>query len=183
MGPRNTSLIPGLPLPGRGRGLRILIGLAIVVLFGAVRQSGWALSGPDMPWPNAALWAAAGWGLGGLAVRPMLLLIVIGLVQDTLSQAPLGSYVTVNLATFGLAALLAGRRESEGREVRQFLIALGSLIVGYGVLAGLAAMTVEATPRLLPLIGSLSVTLLLFIPLFLVFRLMPDEEHMFRGRM
>lgn len=177
-----SPLARSLSGQGSGRGVRILIGLAIITVFGALRQSGWALAGPEIPWPNAALWAAAGWGLGGLAIRPLLLLVVIGLAQDTLSQAPLGSYVVVNLVAFGFSGLLSGRRGSEGGEVRLFLIALGAIAAGFATLAGLAAMTAEATPRLLPLVGSLSVTLLLFIPLFLVFRLMPDETHMFRGR-
>jgi hypothetical protein len=57
-----------------------------------------AFFGFPLAWPFAALWGAMGWGRVGLALRPMMLLVLFGLMQDIVSNAPLGCFAMINLA-------------------------------------------------------------------------------------
>ena len=86
---------------------RLLFGaflIATVGLFGLTPKS---LFGLSIAWPYASLWGAVGWGRVGLSLRPMIVLIVFGLIQDISANAPLGCFVIVNLAVYGLSAQIA----------------------------------------------------------------------------
>ena len=71
---------------------KLMLGTLLIILAGTLQQSQLILTGPTIPWPNVALWAAAGWGLSGLAIRKVVLLILFGLVRDVLLNAPLGAF-------------------------------------------------------------------------------------------
>lgn len=174
-----------IPLPGflrSGRSVRILSGLGLVALLGVADQfrleQGWS----NLAWPNAALWAAAGWGLSGLAIRPMLLLVLIGLAQDIVLRAPLGAFVVVNLAAFGTAAFLTRRQDRDGGTARGLLFGFLAILAGFAALTALAVTANEGSPRLPALIADVSVTLIGFVLVFPLFNLPASDEHMFRGR-
>ncbi len=161
---------------------KLLLGTLLVIIAGMLQQTQPVLAGPAIPWPNVALWAAAGWGLSGLAIRKVALLMVFGLVQDILLNAPLGAFVLVNLSALGVSAWLSGRNERDGTDARGLLHAMIAILAGYGVTVFLAMTINEASPRLLPVMGDLGVTILLFLLVFPVFNLPQDDQHIFKRR-
>ena len=165
-----------------GRTVRIIIGTLVVIIAGMVQQSPLVMSSPELPWPNVALWAAAGWGLTGLAIRPMLLLIAFGFAQDIQVDAPVGAFIVVNLVAFGASAFLAQRMEREVSDGMGLFYALLAILAGFIAMTLLAVAVTQSSPRLLPILGDLGVTLLLFLVLFPVFNLPSSEDGMFRGR-
>lgn len=168
--------------PRSGRTIRILIGTLVVIVAGVISQSPLILESPEWPLPNVALWAAAGWGLTGLALRPMLLLIVFGFAQDIQIGAPIGASIVVNLAAFGAAAYMSQRTERETNDAGGLLYASLAIIVGFIALVLLAMTVSQSSPRLLPLFGDLGVTLLLFLVFFPLFNLPASDDSMFQRR-
>lgn len=168
--------------PKSGRMIRILIGTLIVIVAGVISQSPLILESPEWPLPNVALWAAAGWGLTGLAVRPMLLLIAFGFAQDIQIGAPIGASIVVNLVAFGASAYLSSRTEREVSDTANLLYALLAIVAGFIALVLLAMTVSQSSPRLLPILGDLGVTTLLFLIFFPFFNLPPSDDGMFQRR-
>ena len=83
---------------------RLAFGAFFIVLTGAIGMLPREIFGIAIAWPFAALWGAMGWGKVGLAIRPMILLLLFGLMQDIVSNAPLGCFAVINLAVYGLSA-------------------------------------------------------------------------------
>ena len=141
---------------------RLLFGsflIAVVGLFGLTRNDIFGLS---FAWPHAALWGAVGWGRVGLSIRPMLILIVFGMVQDVTFHAPFGSFEVINLMTYAASTAIAG----EFDVTNEPLIGIASTVLlfsGAFLLLWLMASTLEDHPvRILPLVAAMLTTGLLY---------------------
>jgi hypothetical protein len=86
---------------------RLVVGTLLIALIGFIGQTPKSIFGFELIWPYAALLGAAGWGLSGHRFSPMIVLIVLGLIQDVNSEASLGCFVLVNLSVYGLCAFAA----------------------------------------------------------------------------
>ena len=141
---------------------RLLFGsglIAVVGLLGLTRNDIFGLS---FAWPHAALWGAVGWGRTGVSLRPMIVLIAFGMVQDVIFNAPFGSFEVINLMTYAASTAIAGQFDMTGEP----LIAVVStvlLFAGAFLLLWLMASTLEDHPvRVLPLVAAMMTTGLLY---------------------
>ncbi len=141
---------------------RLLFGafvIAVVGLFGLTPKD---LFGLSFVWPHAALWGAVGWGRVGLSVRPMILLIAFGLMQDVTFHAPFGCFVVLNLMVYGGSAMIAETFDV----MNEPLIALVSpvlLLSGACLLLWFMASTLEDHPvKILPLVAAFLTTGVLY---------------------
>ena len=124
---------------------RLLFGAFVIATVGLLGLTPKEVFGLSIAWPYAALWGAVGWGRVGLSLRPMLLLIVFGLIQDVTFHAPLGCFVILSPIV---------------------------LFCGAFLLLWLMASTLEDHPvRILPLIASLITTGIVYAVVHRVFDL------------
>lgn len=149
---------------------RLLFGaflIGTVALFGLTPKT---LFGLSIAWPYASLWGAVGWGRVGLSLRPMLILIAFGLVQDISFNAPLGCFVIVNLGVYGLSALIA-----DTFDVFEPLVAIiaPTLLFSAGMFFTwfLASSLQDHAVRVTPLIMTLFTTGILYVGVHRVFNL------------
>ncbi|KCZ54040.1 hypothetical protein HY29_02935 [Hyphomonas beringensis] len=137
---------------------RLLFGAFVIATIGLLGLTPKEFFGLSIAWPYAALWGAVGWGRVGLSVRPMLLLIMFGLIQDVTFHAPLGCFVIVNLVCYGASAMIADMFDV----MNEPLIAILSpvlLFSGAFLVLWLIASTLEDHPvRAVPLMASLLTT-------------------------
>ncbi|MEM7661074.1 MAG: hypothetical protein AAF292_02400 [Pseudomonadota bacterium] len=152
-------------------GAQLLVGvilIAVVGLFGLTRKS---MFGIELIWPYAAMWGAVGWASVGLSLRPMVILVAFGLAQDVSFNAPLGSFVLVNLSTYALSAALRETFDVDSDPVRALFAAAAAMGCGTFVLWVLASSTADQVVQLVPLLAVYAVTLILFVPVAGAFRL------------
>ena len=137
---------------------RLLFGAAIIAIVGVLGMTPKAFFGIPLAWPFAALWGAMGWGRVGLALRPMVLLVVFGLMQDIVSNAPLGCFAMINLLVYGVSAGIA--EQTDG--MRDTLVAVVGpvvmLIVAFLLVWGFASITGDHLVRAWPLMTSFIAT-------------------------
>ncbi len=165
---RNTSLILET-WRGAGAGSRLLAGALLIAAIGVLGQSPHTLFGMAVPWPHAALWGAVGWARAGLALRPMLVLIALGIAQDMASGAPIGSFVLINLLTFGLAAMAHDLADRDMAPLLRLLVPAFVLLVGFFMLWLGASNATDNRLAITPLVRSFAMTTLVFYllqPLF-----------------
>ena len=150
---------------------RLVFGAFAIAAIGLLGLTPREFFGFSLAWPYAALWGAVGWGRVGLSLRPMILLIIFGLVQDVTFHAPLGCFVILNLLAYGASAAIADMFDV----MNEPLIAILSpvlLFSGAFLLLWLMASTLEDHPvRVLPLLASLMTTGLAYALLHKVFDL------------
>lgn len=152
-----------------GSGARLTVGVLICLAVMLLGVRPVEVFGLTIPWPYASLWAAVGWAGAGLSARPMLPLVILGLVQDALLNAPLGCLVIVNLITFGLHAGLMGLIGSErdafaSRVLPPMTLAVGATMV-WIVATGVVTHPVRLAPILLSYLATV-VGFLILRPLF-----------------
>lgn len=137
---------------------RLLFGAFVIGVVGMLGLTPKEVFGVSIAWPYAALWGAVGWGRVGMSIRPMLLLIVFGLIQDVTFHAPLGCFVILNLVSYGASSLIADTFDV----MNEPLIAILSPVIlfcGAFLLLWLMASTLEDHPvRIVPLMASLMTT-------------------------
>ena len=150
---------------------RLLAGAALIALVGLIGLTPKSLFDLDLIWPYAALWGAAGWASAGLSLRPMLILCVFGVAQDISFHSPIGSFMLVNLATYGTAALVSETLDVEADPVKALLVAGLAMAVGFAVMWFMASAAADHAVRLLPVLSVFVVTLFLFVPFARLFRL------------
>jgi len=150
---------------------RLLTGAALISLVGLIGLTPKSLFGLDLVWPYAALWGAVGWASAGLSIRPMLILCAFGIAQDISFTSPFGSFMLVNLATYGAASLVSETLDVETDPVKAVLVAALSMAVGFTVMWMMASAQADHAVRVLPVLFAFAVTLLTFIPVAPLFRL------------
>jgi hypothetical protein len=158
--------------------IRLLVGAVLVAVIGTAGLTpnyfGFTLS-----WPFAALIAATGWGAGGLAARPMIMLILFGFAQDvSMIFAPLGVFALLNLAVFGVSAALYQMFDTERSGGAAIIIPVSCLLVGFVLLWVIASLTNGNAVRLEPVFLSFLSTMALYVLIAPVFDLgrRPDER-------
>ena len=143
----STSLWSGL-----GPSLRLFVGFLIVGLVGFFGLTEKSLFGIALPWPHAALWAAVGWGMVGLSLRPMLALVLLGLFQDVAFVAPLGCFVLVNLAVYGMSAAIVDAIDPDTDPVLSWLVPIGLIGIGFIGLWIIASSVADHAVQVWPLL-------------------------------
>ncbi len=147
---------------------RLMAGAALITLVGLFGLTPKSVFGIELVWPFAALWGAAGWASVGLSIRPMLLLCVYGLFQDMSFVSPFGSFMLVNLVTYGAASLVSETLDVETDPVKAVLVAAFAMGVGFTLMWVMAGARIDYVASLLL---AYIVTLILFVPVAPLFRL------------
>lgn len=158
--------------------IRLLIGALLVALIGLAGLTP-TYFGVTLSWPFAAFIAATGWGSGGIAMRPMLLLILFGFAQDvSMIFAPLGAFALINVLVFGISAGLHQTFDTDRSGGIAVIIPLVCITSGFVMLWIIASLTTGAPVRVLPLMLSLFSTLAMYVLIAPVFDLgrRPDER-------
>jgi hypothetical protein len=141
---------------------RLVFGAFMIAIVGVLGMTPKAVFGISLAWPFAALWGAIGWGRVGLSLRPMLLLVVFGVMQDIISNAPLGCFAMINLLVYGLSAVIA--EQTDG--MRDVLVAVVGpitlLIVAFLLVWGFASITSDHFVRTWPLFTNFFMTGLIY---------------------
>lgn len=150
---------------------RLAFGAFFIVLTGAIGMLPRQIFGIDIAWPLAALWGAMGWGKVGLSIRPMVLLLLFGLMQDIVSNAPLGCFAIINLAVYGLSAGIA--EQTDG--MRDVLVAaIGPLVmlsVAFLLIWVFASVTSDHLVRTGPILWSIITTGFVYLAIWRMFDL------------
>ncbi len=141
---------------------RLLFGSFVIATIGLLGLTRNDVFGMSFAWPHAALWGAVGWGRAGLSVRPMIILILFGVVQDVTFHAPFGSFEVINLLTYAASTAIAGEFEVNSEP----LIAIAAsvlLFLGAFMSLWLMASTLEDHPvRIMPIIAAMMTTGMLY---------------------
>lgn len=150
---------------------RLLFGTLIAVVFWWVGLRGLNLFGTEITWPLILLCAAIGWGRVGLAIRPMVALVALGLLQDTSASAPFGSHAIVALATYGFHAAVGGALDFDRDPILSSVRPFISLVLGFALLWFVASNAAGHAVALWPLFASGLATAVAYILLRSVFDL------------
>ena len=142
--------------------------IAVIGLFGLTPKTAFGLM---LAWPHAALWGAVGWGRVGLSLRPMLALVVFGVLQDVAFYAPIGSFVIVNLLVYGASAAVSDQYDISSDPVLNWIAPGALLFAGFLCIWLIASSVADHAVRLLPLMADFLVTLALYYVLRILFEL------------
>jgi hypothetical protein len=141
---------------------RLVFGAAIIAIVGVLGMTPKEFFGIPLAWPFAALWGAMGWGRVGLSLRPMILLVIFGVMQDIVSNAPLGCFALINLLVYGMSAGIA--EQTDG--MRDTLVAFAGPVVllsaAFLLVWGFASITSDHIVRTWPLLTSFITTGLVY---------------------
>ncbi|MEQ8558796.1 MAG: hypothetical protein RIB03_10815 [Henriciella sp.] len=150
---------------------RLIAGTALVLAIGLVGLTPKSIFGTELTWPYAALIAAVGWGRSGLALRPMVILMLFGVAQDVSAYAPLGCFGFINLTAFGLSALV---HRSFDRERAPVITTLAPIVIyafAFALVWLFASFNSNHIVQLTPLIQAYVVTYVLHMIVAPVFDL------------
>lgn len=150
---------------------RLAFGAFVIMLAGLIGMLPRQIFGVEIAWPFAALWGAMGWGRVGLSIRPMILLLIFGVMQDIVSNAPLGCFAVINLAVYGLSAGITDQTDGM-RDV--FVAVLGPIVMLLSALVMLwtfASITSDHIVRAAPIFASIVTTGLVYLAAYRMFDL------------
>lgn len=133
---------------------RLLAGIAVLAAIWWVGLRGVSLFGTELPWPLVLLCGAVGWGRVGLAIRPMVALVGLGLLNDISAAAPFGSYAIVALATYGFHAAMGSALDFDRDPVLSSLRPFVSLVFGFALLWFIASNAAGHAVPLWPLMAT-----------------------------
>lgn len=146
-----------------GPNTRLALGTALVVVIWLVGLTPRSLAGMDVAWPYAFLCAAVGWSRIGVSVRPMLVLVLLGLLQDLFVSAPLGAHTIVALATYGAHSAGANMLDLDNDPMAARLLPFASLGLGVALIWLLATLASGHAVSLAPLVASGLSTVLFYL--------------------
>jgi len=133
---------------------RLLAGTLVVIAIGFAGLSPRSVMGVELAWPYGGLCAAIGWSRIGLSLRPMAMLVMLGLAQDISFNAPLGCFAIVNLMTYGVHAAASETLELERDLVMARLVSLAGLAFGFFVVWLIASALSGQAARVMPLLAA-----------------------------
>jgi hypothetical protein len=93
-----------------------------------------------------------GWGRVGLSLRPMILLVIFGLMQDIVSNAPLGCFALINLLVYGMSAGIAEQTDGMRDTLVAFVGPVVLLSAAFLLVWGFASITSDHIVRTWPLL-------------------------------
>ena len=137
---------------------RLLFGAFAIAAIGLLGLTPKTLFGLSIAWPYAALWGAVGWGRVGLSLRPMLLLIIFGLIQDISFNAPLGCFVIVNLVVYGFSAWIASMFDVMHEPLVAVIAPVLQFVSGFLLLWLMASALEDHAVRATPLVAAFLTT-------------------------
>jgi|TARA_R110002020_G_scaffold406378_2_gene616415 hypothetical protein len=137
---------------------RLLFGAFAIAAVGLLGLTPKTMFGLSIAWPYAALWGAVGWGRVGMSLRPMILLIAFGLIQDISFNAPLGCFVIVNLVVYGFSAWIAGMFDVMNEPLVAIIAPVLQFISGFLVLWLMASALEDHAVRATPLFAAFLTT-------------------------
>ncbi len=137
---------------------RLLFGAFAIAAMGLLGLTPKTLFGLSIAWPYAALWGAVGWGRVGMSLRPMILLIAFGLIQDISFNAPLGCFVIVNLVVYGFSAWIAAMFDVMNEPLVAVIAPILQFISGFLVLWLMASALEDHAVRATPLFAAFLTT-------------------------
>ncbi|MEM5516557.1 hypothetical protein WNY37_06325 [Henriciella sp. AS95] len=150
---------------------RLIVGTLIVALIGIVGLTPKTLFSQELIWPYAALVAAIGWGRSGVAFRPMVILVILGVAQDVSAYAPLGCFGFINLSVFGMSAALSRAFDRERAPIITMLAPILLYSAAFGLVWLLASFASGHMVQLSPLVGAFVVTYIMHMLVAPVFDL------------
>lgn len=150
---------------------RLAFGAFFIVLTGAIGMLPRQIFGIDIAWPFAALWGAMGWGRVGLSIRPMILLLMFGLMQDIVSNAPLGCFAVINLAVYGLSSGFTHQTDGMRDALVAVLGPVVMLLVALVLIWIFASITSDHFVRTGPIFASIMTTGLAYVLAYRMFDL------------
>ncbi|MEL6323607.1 MAG: hypothetical protein AAGJ29_04780 [Pseudomonadota bacterium] len=154
-----------------GPNTRLMVGATIISFVGLLGLTPNRFLSIELIWPYAALWGAAGWATVGLALRPMFILAIFGVAQDVVLQAPIGTYLLVNLATYGIVAAFSDSLDIINEPANALAVSALAMAGGMVIVWIVASSRADQAMRITPLLGIYLTTLLLFVPFSGLFRL------------
>ena len=149
---------------------RLVFGCGLIILIGLAGLTPKLFFGVEIAWPLLGLIAATGWGRSGMALAPLMLLIVLGFAHDV-SQAPWGSYGLANLLTFGFAAFVFQTFEIDRNPALNLSMPFICITFGGLLLWVIASVSIGHPARITPLIAAFFTTVLTQIVLAPIFDL------------
>ncbi len=155
---------------GLGPTPRLIVGALLIVVIGLIGMTPKEIGGFPIPWPYAALWGAVGWGRVGIALRPMLLLILFGLAQDIGFNAPLGCFAVLNLTVYGLSSAISDTLDDR-QPLVAFIVPMVLFIAAFIIIWTLASVMENHPAPALKLLTTLLFTGALYGALHPIFDL------------
>ncbi len=149
----------------------MIVGAIIIVSIGLLGLTPKTFFGTELVWPYAGLIAAIGWGRSGLAFRPMVLLVLVGVAQDVSAYAPLGCFGFINLSAFGISAMISRAFDRERSPLITTVAPLFIYAAAFGLIWLFASFNSNHVVQLSPLINAFVVTYILHILIAPVFDL------------
>lgn len=131
---------------------RLGTGLVVIILLTLAWDQMSSAFNTRLPWPMLGLVAAVGWARIGLSIRPMLALLVLGLIIDSVSQAPFGVFPIVFLSTYWLLTMAGSVLGAEVDPVLGSVFPFVGLACGYLLLWISASVIVSAPVDVAPLL-------------------------------
>ncbi|GGB66650.1 hypothetical protein GCM10011503_14280 [Henriciella pelagia] len=150
---------------------RLIIGFLMVALVGIVGLTPKSLFDQELVWPYAALVAAVGWGRSGVAFRPMVLLVILGVAQDVSAYAPLGCFGFINLSVFGLSAAFSRAFDRERAPIISMAAPVVLYAIAFSLVWLLASFASGHVVQVSPLISAMVVTYVMHMLMAPVFDL------------
>ncbi|MGB3624346.1 MAG: hypothetical protein WA989_00860 [Henriciella sp.] len=150
---------------------RLVIGTVLVVIIGLAGLNPQTLFGNELVWPYASLVAAIGWGRSGLALRPMAILVILGVAQDVSAYAPLGCFGFINLSVFGLSAGISRTFDRERAPIITIIAPVVLYSFAFSLVWLLASFASGHVVQMSPLISAFVVTYFLHMLVAPVFNL------------
>lgn len=145
-----------------GANTRLAIGAGVVVAVWLLSLSPRMVLGIEIALPLALLCAAVGWARVGLSVRPMIGLVVLGLLHDISTGAPLASFGVAALCTYGFQAAAGGALDVENDPVLRRVLPLFSLSLGTALIWVIASSAIGHPTRIAPLAWTLLSSLVFY---------------------
>lgn len=148
---------------GMGDLSRLLLGVLFILVTGFVGMIYAPSFGLEAFWPFAGIWGAVGWGGSRVSMKPVIALVVTGLLLDVSMEAPFGCWSAVQLSAYFTASVFRKRAQTDRSGLFRLVGDLVALLVAFivarwimgGYMGGVDGQT---------MVGNFLTTALLYLP-------------------
>lgn len=162
-----------------GEGWRIFLGSLLILVLAFTSLMPNSIFGIEIVWSFATLWAAIGWGLAGISLRPLFLLSLFGLLQDVQMDAPIGCFMVINLSVYGLSVWAGENFDFDADPVRRMMVAPIGIGIGIFALWVFSSTSQDYRVSVSSFIGPYCTTLIGYMVFSWVFKLRGDPVRGF----